>query len=246
MIPIEYIAGTRGKELAFSIAKHIYYILYSFGEANKMPMCTPLWFLPCLFLANIYLFFYIKLKNVWKMLCGAFFLAINFVLHYMDITQLPWHFDVAMIAMLIMYFGYTIREFDWILPRRLSLIIVYVAIGIVAISLNTRVDMVYRQYGNYILFGIGFIAINIALMAFFERYINREKYLAWIGRNSMWFMGGNLLVNFLLKEVFEYMGKYNFYTWWLNVALDILIISVWVLVWKRIKVHLVCLERLRV
>ena len=178
VIPIEYLAGTKGESLVFSTVKHIYYIFYSFGEADKMPMCTPLWFLPCLFLASIYMYFYLKLSNEWKIIIGVIFVALNWSLQQIGITQLPWHFDVAMIAMLIMYFGYMIRRQSVITRGGIVTIILGLLVGIVAIYLNSKVDMVYREYGNLFLFGVGLVAINIALIVFFGKYACREKFLA--------------------------------------------------------------------
>lgn len=49
-IPIELRQGVVGKALLTSTAKHIFWIFYAIGDKAKTPNCTPLWFLPCLFL----------------------------------------------------------------------------------------------------------------------------------------------------------------------------------------------------
>ncbi|MBR5619046.1 MAG: acyltransferase family protein [Clostridia bacterium] len=48
-IPLEIRQGITGKALAFSTAKHVLWILYAVGDKTRLPNCTPLWFLPCLF-----------------------------------------------------------------------------------------------------------------------------------------------------------------------------------------------------
>lgn len=50
-IPVEIVNGICGKQLLVSSLKHIFWIAYSYGDASKTPNCTPLWFLPCLFVA---------------------------------------------------------------------------------------------------------------------------------------------------------------------------------------------------
>ena len=64
----------------------------------------------------------------------------------------------------------------------------------------------------------------------------------------MWFMGINLLVNFILQEVFEKLNIANCgkYMWWINVVLNIFIIGVWICIWKRTKERFIWLKCLRV
>ncbi len=45
---MEFLAEIRGRELFASAIRHLFYILYSFGDASKMPNCSPLWFLSVL------------------------------------------------------------------------------------------------------------------------------------------------------------------------------------------------------
>lgn len=235
-IPLEFIAGTRGTNLIESIGKHIFWILYSFGEADMMPMCSPLWFLPCLFLASLYLYYYSKLGAIFKVVIAVAIFMFDWLLQDMDITQLPWHFDIAMVAMLIMYCGYAIRQFNLLQYIKVYSIAICFIIGIVSIYLNTKVDLVHRQYGNLLLFAVGSMAVCIALTALFKSFINKELCLAWIGRNSMWFMGANLMVNFILNEMFEYLSTAvdrSFYVWWINVILNFALISVWICIWKK-------------
>ena len=66
---MEFLAEIRGRELFASAIRHLFYILYSFGDASKMPNCSPLWFLPCLFICDIYLYFFVRLSKAKKVLC---------------------------------------------------------------------------------------------------------------------------------------------------------------------------------
>lgn len=42
------------------------WLVYSYGRSDKMPNCTPLWFLTCIFIANIYFYFLLCVKSEKK------------------------------------------------------------------------------------------------------------------------------------------------------------------------------------
>lgn len=66
--------SVRGNELWLSTAKHILGILIGVSTNNLMPNCTPLWFLPCIFLSTLYLYFLLAFKKkpaqILMCLCG--------------------------------------------------------------------------------------------------------------------------------------------------------------------------------
>ena len=62
-IPIEQIKGLKGQELFDSTMNHLQWIFYSWGAIDKMPNCTPLWFLPCIFICCIFFYFLNKINN---------------------------------------------------------------------------------------------------------------------------------------------------------------------------------------
>ena len=49
--------GAKGQELFDSTMNHLQWIFYSWGAIDKMPNCTPLWFLPCIFICCIFFYF---------------------------------------------------------------------------------------------------------------------------------------------------------------------------------------------
>lgn len=45
------------------------WLIYSYGRADKMPNCTPLWFLTCIFVANIYFYLFMLVNSEKKRVC---------------------------------------------------------------------------------------------------------------------------------------------------------------------------------
>lgn len=73
-IPLEVHQGVVGKALLASTARHVFWIFYAIGDKARTPNCTPLWFLPCLFLCC--LLFYglqrIPKESLRWAVCGVF------------------------------------------------------------------------------------------------------------------------------------------------------------------------------
>ena len=110
-IPVEWSRGLRDLGLLISTIKHIFWIIYSWGSAERMPNCSPLWFLPCLFICSIYFYFLLKIENSYLrfVICVlASYLAL-FLSKY-NVPQLPWHIDSALLGMVFMYIGYNLRK----------------------------------------------------------------------------------------------------------------------------------------
>lgn len=233
---IKYLVHIRGMELLYAALRHSFYILYSFGDASKMPSCSPLWFLPCLFISDIYLYIFLRLSKVKKgvmLLTGiiAFAWLVN-----NDITQLPWHFDIAFLGMIFMYMGLILQRYAILEKIKIMHQLVILCCGGVLILQNTRVDMLSRQFCNPLLFFIGSTCLVIVCMSVFYKQ-KGVKLLSWIGRNSMFFMGFNLLVNGCMYAVEKRIGLGGLmpYEWLLNFVINVLVISLLVLLWKIFK-----------
>ena len=177
---MEFLAEIRGRELLASAIRHLFYILYSFGDASKMPNCSPLWFLPCLFICDIYLYFFVRLSKAKKGIVFLAGLTVIACLAKMDITQLPWHFDIAFVGMIFMYIGFLVKKSD--ILNRMNIIhkIALAGVGGVLILQNIRIDMLSRSFGNPLLFFGGASCLVIFLMAAFCK-LNGWKLMSYIG-----------------------------------------------------------------
>ena len=52
-----------GQELLNSTIRHLYWVMHSGSRSSTTPNCTPLWFLPCLFLSTIYLHIFFRFRQ---------------------------------------------------------------------------------------------------------------------------------------------------------------------------------------
>lgn len=113
--PIELLYnGYSFKETIDSTLNHIRWILISYGGSKDFPNCTPLWFLPCLFVCSLYLYGIVKLEHQkgikYSLLVTLLMLIANYLLELNEKLILPWHIDVALGASVFMYVGYKIKK----------------------------------------------------------------------------------------------------------------------------------------
>ena len=85
----------------------------------------------------------------------------------MDISQLPWHFDIAFVGMIFMYIGFLVKKNE--IMNRMNIIHKITLVGVGGAS-----------------------CFVIFLMSAFCK-LSGWKLMSYIGRNSMFYMGFNLL-----------------------------------------------------
>ena len=112
-----------------------------------MPNCAPLWFLTCLFISYIFFWFLIKqeclIKRVVQVIVQILVLLIICgVEEKYNITQLPWHIDVALVSSVFMLVGYELKDNIFLEKNNIWLNIGYFSIGTGLILINGRINMV--------------------------------------------------------------------------------------------------------
>lgn len=154
-IPNEYMKGIHGQALLDSTLNHIKWIFYSWGAYDTLPNCTPLWFLPCMFLCCIFFYLLQKIKNssIQILIC-TFLVALDYTLYLLiDEFQLPWHIDVALIGTTFMLVGFKLKETSFVhkinhpIPFTLSIIV----LGAYCIATNDKIDLCQNTLGNVVL-----------------------------------------------------------------------------------------------
>lgn len=119
-------------------------VIYSRGTVEWLPQCSPIWFLTCLFVAEIIYYFLLRLKFPVAGVIVAGLLGYIFS----GWVKLPWNIDSALSAVVLLYIGTQARRFwhlltDW---RTISLVS---AIAIVTVLTNeTQVDFDGNNYSN--------------------------------------------------------------------------------------------------
>ena len=227
-IPAEIYQGLRGKELIISTAKHIFWILYSYGSSTRLPNCTPLWFLPCAFLCSIYVFLLFKIKktSIRLLICLIAIFA-DFILCKAQLITLPWHLEIAMIGAVFMYIGHIIKEkvlkafkYDAVICLMLLLM------GFFCIYTNpNRIDLNFNQIENVASMFVGSAFVSIAIILFVKRYIHKNYFIELLGRNTMLIMGFNCVVNSFLRVCWSFipLSKKIDFPWYLCFPLDLVV-----------------------
>ena len=195
-----------------STVNHIRWILISYGGSKDYPNCTPLWFLPCLFIASLYLFWLLYLKwrkgTIIALLISILMLLQNYFVGMNQNIILPWHIDVALSASVFMLFGYLIKETS-VLSKHISLALLtlFSLIGIVAVMLNGKIDMNMNELAVHPLFYLGASMLSFVLMFMFfnSRRLNiKYNVISKIGggKNTITILGLNYLLNKLFVIIF--------------------------------------------
>lgn len=199
-------------------SNHIFanYILY-FNYA--------LWFLICLFSANIIMYIFIKYDN-GNIKLNIVYCIIIVISGYIisKYIFLPWGIDIALVSLGFMYFGYLMKIKN-IIPTKLGynglyICILSTALFSLAFFMNDTVDMNWRLYGNLFLFFMGAfsgIALLIIIALMLQSYGSINGILTFFGKSSliilavMGFMPGYILkaISFLNIRLYDFIYYNN-------------------------------------
>ena len=222
-IPLEIRQGITGKALAFSTAKHVLWILYAVGDKTRLPNCTPLWFLPCLFVCCLLFYGLRRMPKqplqwaVCVLFCGAAFL-----LSEMRAPQLPWHIDTALLGTVYMQIGFAARtlQFPQRPPYALPAALGLAAVGFFCIVRNGLIDLNNLALQNIALTLVGSVCVCAAVFLVFYR-LRHGRFLVWIGRNTIPVFAFNYAVNAYLRLIWSCVFPNSSLPWWLLAILDV-------------------------
>ncbi|WP_040949935.1 acyltransferase family protein [Gorillibacterium massiliense] len=160
---------------------------------NNPRIGAPLWFLPCLFSAElIFLGTLIITKSAKHPLTRwGVFLALSFAGVFIGrIVQIPWNLDIALAIQLFMYFGYDLKTRklyrEYCFPK--WMILASLIIFPTAVTLNGEIGISMRSYNNVFLFFIAGLTGCILIMSI-VRYLVKIKGVSpvftYIGQHSL-------------------------------------------------------------
>lgn len=211
-----------------SVFKFLFGLLYSRGGTSWMAWSSPLWFLTCLFVAELILYF--VLKHFKKQYIVFFILAIVGYC-YTVITKfpLPWNIDVALTATSFMYIGYLCRKHN-ILEQynKMKYVPILFVVLVISILFNSQIDFNLRNFGNVILTYSGGVSGSI-LVLFITNRIKQNKILEFFGFNSLLMMGYTysiLNIVMLLNDNFKVLD---------NFIVQVILLSILVLCIVKVK-----------
>lgn len=234
------------RELVKTGCKYIYYSILSYASTSKMPNCSPLWYLTAIFIAYIYLYALLSLRKKSYMQIAFFVLMFGggWTFTYVN-TQLPWHFDSALIGCIFMGIGYTIREkqlLEKLEPTALALMAIC---GFLYIYHNDQVSLISTQLGNLYLFYPGAILVSTSLLAVCIKYLH-SSFLAFLGKNTILIMGFNYAFMDLYKFFWKSIGFTLDRTWYFAAAFVFIVSVLAILCWNWLKERFPVLKKLRI
>lgn len=250
-IPLEQIRGLSGQELFNSTINHLQWIFYSWGSIDKMPNCTPLWFLPCMFICCIcfYLLNKIKSAEIQTAIC-LLSVILDYILYLTVKIQLPWHINIALIGTVFMFIGLKIKENNTLekINHGVSFVVSMVALGALCIVTNPRVDLCNNTLNNTFLTFLGSITVSSAILFICYKYVNNFKFLAFLGKNTIIIMALNYAVNSYSNQIWSNTPVLQniSYCWWIMTIVDILVCSGFILLWCKLKKFFPVLKHLHI
>lgn len=240
-IPVEHYYGISGVDLLDSTVKHIYWIFYSVCSSDLTPNCSPLWFLPAIYIADIYVYFLFKVKDINKrflIFLTAIILSIYMCVSRIILHTLPWHIETALIGAIFMYVGYLIKNNN-LLHKNVNIwgIITITVIAFYAIYSNNSVSLGNNNIGNPILFFCGAGLMSYTILWICANYIKCNHFFSYFGNHTIFVMGFNYAVNTWYSIAFYNMSflNNNMYRWGLVCVANIVSIFFITFIWNVIK-----------
>lgn len=187
----------KGVEIAPATLAHIGWIISSTGNVANSPNCGPLWFLPCAFLSNIYLYWVFKIKKgSVRLLIACAAVGFNVVLNYYSVPFLPWHIEIAMIGMVFMIIGYEIRRLD-LLHKKIDILLIGIIVmaAVYCIWTNEKIDLNTRKLNNIYLMFSGATAMSFAVIWLCLKYNIKNTFLTLMGKNTILIMAFNYVIS---------------------------------------------------
>jgi fucose 4-O-acetylase-like acetyltransferase len=181
-------------------------IFYGVGSGPwHPPMDVALWFLPCLFITDIYFWFINRhLDNPKTRIAALCLFCIAGLLWSRAMPfRLPWSADVALCAVIFYTAGYYTGRNDSFLSRvafpwKATAIALLGALNILLALANGKADMNYNFYGNALLFfGAAFSGIYFWYLVI--RGTRNFRFISYLGGNTIILIGMVGISSFVLR-----------------------------------------------
>lgn len=149
------------------ILKYLFGItVYSRGTVEWLPQCSPIWFLSCLFCAEIIFYWIMKTKNLvlpLVILVGLLGYGCSLIGKYF-----PWNIDNALSAIPLLYIGVMVKKFQrlmlsyWLMP-------IFLALTVYAFLNPVIVDFDGNHFSNQALMYLYGSVITISIFQIVSR-----------------------------------------------------------------------------
>lgn len=236
-IPVDFAKIGGGWDLIKATLAHVGWILYSYGTAERMPNCSPLWFLLAAFISNLYFFVFLKQRKNVRIFVLLLSGLIIYALNYYEIPPFPWHLDVALIGMIFMYVGYWLQRGSLLQKKTGIELIALFIVGTYVILSNNELDINLRVVGNMFLAFTGSVIMAYIVLSICKNENFTPKLLEYFGKNTILIMAFNYAINSYFSALWERIPVLNKigHTWIAISIADVLICAVIIYCWNRIE-----------
>ncbi|WP_378950762.1 acyltransferase family protein [Pelosinus sp. sgz500959] len=212
------------------LAKAIVSILTCLNTVDYPGVSLRLWFLPCMFVSNIFFYGINKLideTGKYQEVLGICVSIILFILSWLhsmvSFERLPFTLDISIMATAFICLGYFgARLIKWMISEKNIIVKLVVMVSGVAITgICTKLNsipfyMYIDQYGNYLLAITGAIAGVIAALCglnFLYRILYRstglKSFFLWLGNNSLAIFPIHLEILYFAGKALQVIGISN-------------------------------------
>ena len=180
-------------------------LIYSRGTTDWLPNCSPVWFLTCLFYAEI-LFYYIMKRNrpyLYVILAGFIGYAMSQVGKFF-----PWNIDNAFSAIPLIYIGVIIKKY-WSRLSNMKYLLFLLPISAAIVMFGIKgVDFDGNRYKNMLAMYLQSIIISYTLLLLCSVVFKTGwKFLPQFGRNTIILFGYNYAINTLLLSFVPFVAS---------------------------------------
>jgi len=200
------------------------------GNGNALPFNNVLWFLPALFCAGL---IFLALRLLFKgtlLFIGVLLVSFSGIIIGLS-YNFPFSLDIAMTTQFFIYFGYLFREGNWLEKLRrpktnsaltcVGLAVVLFVIMIGLSTINGRIDLMTRIYGQPVIFfitGLGGSVSVLMISLFFSIEGHKHNRVCWllqtVGKASMYVFVSHTVIFYCLASIFALLwGFWIYYTY---------------------------------
>jgi fucose 4-O-acetylase-like acetyltransferase len=216
-------------EGGYDTRKYLAGVLLAIPSKEYLGFNLPMWFLPALFTADMWLFFIRKLRLDFQWLASILLFAVGILVHENGVAGLPYGLDVSLFAVLFLHAGGRLAKSagspfavhkQGIKKERLESrkhrktalwlsAIVSFAMCIVVSQTNIaggHVEMYRCNFNNYLLFIVGAFS-GSAFVLCLSMLLPEIRLFNFFGRNTLIIMAFHLLCFSLLKGVQHFIFR---------------------------------------
>ena len=223
-IPVELHNGTLHGSIAADVIYHFKWIFYCWPTTDRMPNCTPLWFLLALFISNVYCYFVLRYKHcMWLFIILS--IVFNSWLIYCRYSFLPWNFDISMYGCIFMLLGYYIKQSNILKKRKLYMICILFLLSSICILYNGKINIGARIFQNELVMFFSSSVMSYTIMYLAKHYLSNVYWLKYLGKNTLYILAFNYVINTYSSGIWKRISIFEniTYEWWMICIVDVLV-----------------------